>query len=46
MSKADFQQKFLIDRGLEPVFDTPEEFAKDLVEARAEGLAVVKASGL
>ena len=45
-SKPEFRQRFLIDRGLEPVFDTPEEFAKDLVEARAEGLAVVKASGL
>ncbi len=45
-SKPEFRQRFLIDRGLEPVFDTPEEFARDLVEARAEGLAVVKASGL
>jgi len=45
-SKPEFRQRFLIERGLEPVFDTPEEFAKDLVEARAEGLAVVKASGL
>jgi tripartite-type tricarboxylate transporter receptor subunit TctC len=45
-SKPDFQQRFLISRGLAPVFDTPEQFAKDLVGDRAEGLAVVKASGL
>jgi tripartite-type tricarboxylate transporter receptor subunit TctC len=45
-SKPDFQQRFLISRGLTPVFDTPEQFAKDLVTDRAEGLAVVKASGL
>jgi tripartite-type tricarboxylate transporter receptor subunit TctC len=45
-AKPDFQQKFLISRGLAPVFDTPEEFAHDLVADRAEGLAVVKASGL
>jgi tripartite-type tricarboxylate transporter receptor subunit TctC len=45
-SKPDFQQRFLISRGLTPVFDTPEQFAKDLVADRAEGLAVVKASGL
>jgi tripartite-type tricarboxylate transporter receptor subunit TctC len=45
-AKPDFQQRFLISRGLTPVFDTPEEFAKDLVADRAEGRAVVKASGL
>jgi tripartite-type tricarboxylate transporter receptor subunit TctC len=45
-SKPDFQQRFLISRGLAPVFDTADEFAKDLVADRAEGLAVVKASGL
>jgi tripartite-type tricarboxylate transporter receptor subunit TctC len=45
-SNPDFQQKFLINRGLAPVFDSPEEFAMDLVTDRAEGLAVVKASGL
>ena len=45
-SKPDFQQKFLISRGLTPVFSAPEQFAKELETDRAEGLAVVKASGL
>ena len=45
-SKPDFQQRFLISRGLTPVFSPPDEFAKELVADRAEGLAVVKASGL
>jgi tripartite-type tricarboxylate transporter receptor subunit TctC len=45
-SKPDFQQKFLINRGLSPVLISADEFAKELVADRAEGLAVVKASGL
>ena len=45
-SKPDFQQKFLINRGLTPVFSPPDQFAKELPADRAEGLAVVKASGL
>jgi tripartite-type tricarboxylate transporter receptor subunit TctC len=45
-SKPDFQQKFLISRGLTPVFSSPEQFAKELVSDRADGLAAVKASGL
>ena len=45
-SKPDFQQKFLINRGLTPVLELAEQFAKELVADRAEGLAVVKASGL
>ena len=45
-SKPEFEQKFLINRGLAAAFNSPEEFAKDLVADRAEGLAVVKASGL
>jgi tripartite-type tricarboxylate transporter receptor subunit TctC len=45
-SKPDFQQRFLISRGLAPVFNTPEQFEQELVGDRAEGLAVVKASGL
>ena len=44
--KPDFQKKFLYSRGLTPVFDSADEFAEDLVADRAEGLAVVKASGL
>jgi tripartite-type tricarboxylate transporter receptor subunit TctC len=45
-TKPDFEQKFLIARGLTPVFDSADDFAKGLVADRAEGLAVVKASGL
>jgi tripartite-type tricarboxylate transporter receptor subunit TctC len=45
-SKADFQRKFLISRGLTPVFSSPEQFAKELVTDRVDGLAAVKASGL
>ncbi|MGC1778695.1 MAG: tripartite tricarboxylate transporter substrate binding protein [Xanthobacteraceae bacterium] len=44
--KPDFQQKFLFSRGLTPVFSPPEQFAKELVDDRAEGLAAVKESGL
>jgi tripartite-type tricarboxylate transporter receptor subunit TctC len=45
-SKPDFQQKFLINRGLTPVLQSEDDFAKELVADRAEGRAVVKASGL
>jgi tripartite-type tricarboxylate transporter receptor subunit TctC len=45
-SKSDFQEKFLISRGLIPALGSPEQFAKELVADRAEGLAAVKASGL
>jgi tripartite-type tricarboxylate transporter receptor subunit TctC len=45
-SKPEFQQKFLINRGLSPVLESAEEFAKELPADRAEGLATVKASGL
>ena len=45
-AKPDFQERFLVNRGLTPVFSPPEQFAKELVDDRAEGLAVVKASGL
>jgi tripartite-type tricarboxylate transporter receptor subunit TctC len=45
-SNPDFQQRFLISRGLAPVFNSAQDFAKELVADRAEGLAVVKASGL
>src|SRR5579863_50396 len=44
--KPDFQQRFLFNRGLTPVFSPPDQFAKELVDDRAEGLAAVKASGL
>ena len=45
-SDPDFQQKFLINRGLTPVLSSAEQFAKELPADRAEGKAVVKASGL
>ena len=45
-SDPDFQQKFLTNRGLTPVLSSAAQFAKELPADRAEGLAVVKASGL
>ena len=45
-SKSDFQQKFMISRGLTPSLQSAEQFAARLPADRAEGLAVVKASGL
>jgi tripartite-type tricarboxylate transporter receptor subunit TctC len=45
-SQPDFQQKFLINRGLTPVLQSADDFAKELPADRAEGRAVVKASGL
>ena len=45
-SKPDFQQKFLISRGLSPSLESAEQFAKELPADRAEGLSVVKSSGL
>jgi tripartite-type tricarboxylate transporter receptor subunit TctC len=45
-TKPDFQQKFLISRGLTPVLESAEQFARELPADRAEGLDVVKASGL
>jgi tripartite-type tricarboxylate transporter receptor subunit TctC len=45
-SKPEFQQKHMISRGLTPVLNSPEQFARELEDDRAEGLAAVKASGL
>jgi len=45
-SNPDFQKKFLVNRGLTPVLESAEQFDKELVADRAEGRAVVKASGL
>ena len=45
-SKPDFQERFLINRGLTPFLTSAEQFAKELPADRAEGRAVVKASGL
>jgi hypothetical protein len=36
----------MVPRGLAPVLNSPEEFAKQLEADRTEGLAAVKASGL
>jgi len=45
-SKPDFQQKFLISRGLTPALSSPEQFAKEIPADQADALAAVKASGL
>lgn len=45
-SKPDFQQKFLISRGLTPALSTPEQFANEIPADHADALAAVKASGL
>lgn len=42
----DFQKRNMIPRGLAPVFNSPEEFAKELVADRAEAMAVIKSSGM
>jgi tripartite-type tricarboxylate transporter receptor subunit TctC len=42
----EFQERHMISRGLEPVLNSPDAFAKELEADRAEGLIVVKASGL
>jgi tripartite-type tricarboxylate transporter receptor subunit TctC len=45
-SNPEFQNRHMLRRGLTPVLDTPEHFAKALETDRAEGVQVVKASGL
>jgi tripartite-type tricarboxylate transporter receptor subunit TctC len=45
-TNEEFQKRNMISRGLAPVFNTPEEFAKELVADRAEALDVIKSSGL
>ena len=45
-SNPEFQKRHMIARGLTAVLNTPEEFAKELVTERAEGLEAIKASGL
>jgi tripartite-type tricarboxylate transporter receptor subunit TctC len=45
-SHPEFQKKFMVARGLTPVFDTPEHFAKVIEKEFAIGHDVVKASGL
>ncbi|MEX2033893.1 MAG: tripartite tricarboxylate transporter substrate binding protein [Xanthobacteraceae bacterium] len=45
-SDPEFQKRNMLSRGLTPVLNSPEQFAKELEADRAEALAVVKASGL
>jgi tripartite-type tricarboxylate transporter receptor subunit TctC len=45
-SNPEFQKRHMIPRGLAPVLDTPEQFAKSLEVDRAEALSAIKASGL
>jgi tripartite-type tricarboxylate transporter receptor subunit TctC len=45
-SNPEFQKRFMIARGLTPVFDTPEHFAKVIEAEIVIGHDVVKASGL
>jgi tripartite-type tricarboxylate transporter receptor subunit TctC len=45
-SKPEFQKRHMIDRGLTPVLDTPENFANTVESEMALGRDVVKASGL
>jgi tripartite-type tricarboxylate transporter receptor subunit TctC len=45
-SNPEFQKRHMIARGLTAVLNKPEEFAKELVQERAEGLEAIKASGL
>ena len=45
-SNPEFQKRHMTARGLTAVLNTPAEFAKQLVQERAEGLEAIKASGL
>jgi tripartite-type tricarboxylate transporter receptor subunit TctC len=45
-STPEFQQRHMIPRGLLPVLDTPEQFAKQLEIDRLAGIEIVKGSGL
>ncbi|MGD0024541.1 MAG: tripartite tricarboxylate transporter substrate binding protein [Xanthobacteraceae bacterium] len=45
-SDPEFRQKRMIDVALEPLFDTPEEFARFLKEDRAASARIVRESGM
>jgi tripartite-type tricarboxylate transporter receptor subunit TctC len=45
-SQPEFQKRNMTPRGITPVLNSPEQFSKELGPEYAEGLAVVKASGL
>ena len=44
-NEPSFRQKRLIDIGIQPVFDTPEQFARYLEEQRANAARLVRDSG-
>ena len=46
MSEPDFRKKMLIDRALEPVANTPDQFAEFLKKDRAVSANNVKEAGL
>jgi tripartite-type tricarboxylate transporter receptor subunit TctC len=45
-STPEFQERHMISRGLAPVLNSPEQFAKELEVDRANGVKVVEVSGL
>ena len=45
-SKPEFREKYMIQRGLVPVLDTPEHYAEQLALDRKADYKAVKASGL
>ena len=45
-SNPEFQKRHMTTRGLTPVLNSPEEFAKELEAERVEALEVIKATGL
>jgi tripartite-type tricarboxylate transporter receptor subunit TctC len=45
-STPEFRQKRMIDAGIVPIFDTPEEFAQFLKQDRAAAARVVQDAGL
>ncbi len=46
VSKPEFQQRHMFNRGLTPVLNSPEEFTKTLISEKHLGPEVVQASGL
>src|SRR5262245_65087117 len=44
-TEPSFRQKRLIDIGIEPIFDTPEQFARYLVEQRTNSARLIQESG-
>jgi hypothetical protein len=46
MNEPDFRQKQLLDRGLEPVLDTPEHFARFLKQERQSTGVLVREAGI